>query len=292
MSSRNRTLFASVNLIGDTFVQTPAICRYRTLHPDEEVHWMIQEAPMRSVFEGMPAAGVCDAVLFDTDRERIRRMDYPDYDKCILMDVQQAFHIGEQTDIHMAQAFGCMLDVEVPSDEILPTVPLCLGDLGNIEVPPHCLVISPCSLSNIPMEGFAGNKNLPWKSWKALIERFVSSGRVENYVVLLGEQDPEPEVPLHVLRLPLTVALAYIAAACREGGCYCGVDNGITHAASGMMVPTFCVYPSVLSPARMGYCGFDHYRIAVTTPWRGDVDGIWSAWRERLGTPGERRISG
>ena len=283
MTARKKTLLASVNLIGDTLTQTPAIRTYRALHPDEEVHWMIQDAPMRGVFEGMPGAAVCDAVLFGSDWACMRRLDYPDYDKRILMDVQEAFRIGEQTGAHIAQAYGRMLAVDVPSSEILPTVPLRQSDFDAIGVPPRCLVISPCSASNASVHGFAGNKNLPWAAWGVLIERFVRAGRVENYVVLLAEQDPAPEIPLCVLRLPLTVALAYIAKACAQGGAYCGVDNGITHAAAGTQGSTFCVYSSGMLPGWTGYGNFDHYRIAMTTPWKGNVDEVWAAWRNRLG---------
>jgi hypothetical protein len=283
MSERKKTLLASVNLIGDTLTQTPAVRRYRALHPDEEVHWMIQDAPMRSVLEGMPGAGVCDSVLFDSDWDRVRRLDYPDYDKRVLMDVQEAFRIGSRAGVHIAQAYGMMLGVEVPGTEILPTVPLRPRDSETIGVPPRCLVISPCSASNARMgEQFAGNKHLPWHVWGELIARFVDAGRVENYVVLLAESDPTPEIPLCILRLPLSLALSYIAEACASGGAYSGVDNGITHAAAGLRVPTFCVYPRDLPPGWTGYGGFDHYRIAVTTPWKGDTDEIWRAWRERL----------
>lgn len=280
--SRRRTLFAGVNLIGDTVTQTPALHQYRRQHPDEEVHWLMQDGPARALFEDMPRLGVCDQVLFDTDWERIRRMDYEGYDKRIRMDVQEAFRIGGEQRVHIAQAYGRMIGVELDATDILPHVPVRPQELGALGVPPRCLVISPVSASNAPVDGIAGNKNLPWAAWGVLIERFVQAGRIENYVVLLRDTDPVPGIPLCVLRLSLAGAIAYIAKACAEGGAYAGVDNGITHLAAGMRVPTFCAYPQTLTPGWVGYAGFDHYRLAQTRPWQGDVDHIWNHWRTRL----------
>lgn len=278
-----RTLFASVNLIGDTVTQTAALHRYRQLHPDEELHWVMQDGPARRLFENMPRLGVCDAVLFDADWQRVRSMAYPGYGKRFLMDVQEAFRIGHDQRLHIAQAYGRIAGVELGWADILPRVPVRPRELGELGVPPRCLVISPLSASNAPVDAIAGNKNLPWVAWGRLIERFVQAGRIANYVVLLGAADPAPAIPLCVLRLSLPAAVAYIARACAEGGAYAGVDNGITHLAAGLRVPTFCVYPEALAPGWVGYAGFDHYRLAQTRPWQGDVDQIWSAWRTRLG---------
>lgn len=282
MTTKPKTLFASVNLIGDTIAQTPAIRRYRALHPEEEIHWVMQDEPMRSLFQDMSAAAVCDEVLFDNDWERIRSMDYPGYAKRTLMDVRLAFEIGRRNSVHIAQAYGVLVGVEVPPDDILPSVPLRREDLDNVGVPPRCLVISPKSASNAPVNGFAGNKNLPWKTWPELIERFVRAGRIENYVVLLREGEPAPEVPMCVLRLSLAWSAAYIAKACAQGGAYCGVDNGLTHIAAGLRVPTFCVYPAGMAEGWCGYSELPHYRMAKTLPYRGDVDEIWTAWANRL----------
>ena len=64
--SRSRTLFASVNLIGDTVCQSPALQHYRAAHPDEAIHWLIQEDASRCLFERMSETSVCDEVLFDS----------------------------------------------------------------------------------------------------------------------------------------------------------------------------------------------------------------------------------
>jgi ADP-heptose:LPS heptosyltransferase len=282
MVTKPKTLFASVNLIGDTIAQTPAIRRYRALHPEEEIHWVIQDEPMRSLFQDMSAVAVCDQVFFDNNWERIRSMDYAGYAKRTLMDVRRAFEIGQRNSVHIAQAFGTLIGVEVPPDDILPSVPLRDEDLNNIGVPPRCLVISPKSASSASLNGFAGNKNLPWKTWPELIERFVRAGRIENHVVLLRDSDPAPEVPMCVLRLSLAWAAAYIVKACADGGAYCGVDNGLTHIAAGLRVPTFCVYPAGMADGWCGYGGFPHYRMAKTLPYRGDVDEVWAAWANRL----------
>lgn len=280
--TRLRTLFASVNLIGDTVTQTPALHRYGREHPDEEVHWLMQDGPARALFEDMPRLGVCDQVLFDADWDRIRRMDYDGYGKRIRMDVQEAFRIGSEQRLHIAQAYGRMIGVELGAADILPHVPVRRQSLGELGVPPRCLVISPLSASNAPKDGIAGNKNLPWQAWGVLIERFVQARRIENYVVLLRDTDPAPGIPLCVLRLSLDAAVAYIAKACAEGGAYAGVDNGITHLAAGLRVPAFCVYPEALAPGWVGYAGFEHYRLAQTRPWQGDIDPIWNQWRTRL----------
>ncbi len=134
----------------------------------------------------------------------------------------------------------------------------------------------------MPLDDFAGNKNLPWKAWPEIVDRFVNAGRIENHVALIRETDPLPGIPMCVLRLSLAWAAAYIKKACDAGGAYCGVDNGITHIAAGLHVPTFCVYPSGMADGWAGYSGFSHYRIAKTIPWKGDIDEIWDAWKQRL----------
>lgn len=278
MSMRTKTLFASVNLIGDTIVQTPAIRLYRMQHPDEEIHWVMQDDPARSLFEAMIESGICDHVFFDSNWDRIRSLDYDGYHKRVLMDVQAAFRIGQRTGLHIAQAFGRLIQASVDSRHILPSVPVCQQVFEAIGVPPRCLVISPRSSSNAPVNNFAGSKNLPWTAWPKIIDRFIQNDRIENYVLLLRDHDPPPEVPLCVLRMSLRDAVAYIAKACAGGGLYCGVDNGITHIAAGLGVPTYCVYPSGLAPSWVGYSEFSHYRMARTNPWEGNVDQIWAAW--------------
>lgn len=283
MSTNIKTLFASVNLIGDTITQTPAIRLYSALHPDEEIHWVIQDGPIRSLFGMMSHYGVCKQAFFDSNTERIRAMDYPGYQKKFLMDVQNAFHIGQEKRIHIAQAFGQMVGVDIPTNDILPTVPVNKEDFDEIGVPAQCLVISPRSSSNSSIHGgFAGNKNLPWKAWPLIVDLFVKAGRIKNHVVLIRDEDPEPEVPMCVLRMNLSKAVAYIAKACGEGGAYCGVDNGITHIASGLRVPTFCVYSACLADGWVGYSSFPHYRMAKTVPWEGNVSQIWEFWKNRL----------
>lgn len=280
-NSRLKTLFASVNLIGDTICQTPALRRYRASHSDETIHWLVQDDASRGLFERISETSVCDRVFFDANWDRIRGMDYPGYEKRFLMDVNRAFVIGATEHIHIAQAYGRMIGVDVPQDDVLPTIPQQTDSYG-LGIPPRCLVISPRSASNSPKQGFGGNKNLPWLAWPEIINRFLDANRVDNHVVLLGDSDPAPEVPLCVLRFPLAVAVSYIAKACAEGGAYCGVDNGITHLAAGMRVPTFCVYPHSLAAEWVGYPQFSHYRMAKTIPWKGNVAEIWECWRQRL----------
>jgi hypothetical protein len=110
----------------------------------------------------------------------------------------------------------------------------------------------------------------------------LQAGRIENYVVLLSDVDPPPEVPLCLLRFPLALAVAYIAKACSQGGAYCGVDNGMTHLAAGLGVPTFCVYPQTLADTWVSYSRFPHYRIARTVPWKAELTQIWDCWKDRL----------
>jgi hypothetical protein len=279
---RSRTLFASVNLIGDTITQTPAIRLYRAMHPNEEIHWIMQDEPMQSLFRRMTDCGVCDYVFFDNDFERIRSMDYVGYEKRFLMNVLTAFRIGQETGKHIAQSYGQMVGIDVPPEDILPAVPICAEAFDRLGIPPRCLVISPRSSSNASQGGFAGNKHLPWEAWPAIVDRFVRAGRIQNYVVLLRDGDPQPEVPLCVLRMDLADATAYIAKACAEGGAYCGVDNGMTHIAAGLRVPTFCVYSAGMADGWVGYSAFSHYHMAKTVPWAGNVDQIWNSWSNRL----------
>jgi ADP-heptose:LPS heptosyltransferase len=70
--------------------------------------------------------------------------------------------------------------------------------------------------------------------------------------------------------------------ACAEGGAYCGVDNGITHIAAGLEVPTFCIYPAGMADRWVGYSDFGHYRIAKTLPYEGNIRQIWDCWKDRL----------
>src|ERR1051325_8627438 len=244
--------------------------------------WVMQDEPMRSLFERMPETGICDRVLFDTNWQRIREMDYPGYTKRFRMDVQVAFQLGSERNLHIAQAYGLMIGVEVCRDGILPTVPVGTADLGEFGPPERCLVISSSSISNEPREGFAGNKNLPWKAWPEIVQLFERAGRTANHVALLRENDPEPETPICVLRMSFARAAAYIGKACAEGGAYCGVNNGITHIAAGLGVPTFCVYPAGMAESWVGYSDFCHYRIAKTLPHEGKIQQIWDCWKDRL----------
>lgn len=215
--------------------------------------------------------------LFDSDWNRIRKIDYSGYKKRFLMDVCRAFVIGKAERLHMAQAYGRMIGVDVPYDDILPTVPTQDDDSLHLGIPSRCLVISPQSTSIQVI-----NKNLPWHAWPPLIGRFFDAGRIDNYVVLLRDSDPVPLVPLCVLRFSLGQAMLYIAKACAEGGVHCGVDNGITHLAAGMGVPTFCISPEGSPERWVGYSQFPHYRMAKTNPWEGNVAQIWDCWKHRL----------
>ena len=115
----------------------------------------------------MAHVGVCDAVRFDRDWQRVRAMAYRGFDKRFLMDVERAFAIGRRDGLHIAQAYGRLIDVAVAADDILPTVPIRRDDLAHVGVSRRCLVISPTSKSNASVDGFAGNKNLPWRAWPA-----------------------------------------------------------------------------------------------------------------------------
>ncbi len=280
MPATNRVLFASVNLIGDTITQTPAIRTFRKLNPRRHVTWGLQEQPGRKLFEQMSKMGVCDEVFFTAEWDRLRNLQYEGYDQMFKMNCNQAFQVGGEKKCHIAQAYGHLIDVEVFSHEILPTVPLGPG----CPVPPaRCMVISPNSASNDHKgDGFSGNKVAPWETWRRLIQYFKDANRIQDALFLLGPEDPNPIIPVRSERLPLEMVPAFIKLACEGGGLYAGVDNGITHIAAGLEVPCFVIYCEGISESWVSYSDFHHYRIAKCNPAHERPVNIWSKWRDRL----------
>lgn len=276
-----KTLFCSQNLIGDTITQTPAIRRYKQMYPDRHVTWMLNGNLDRVFFEAFDATGVCDKVELIPDWERLRTKDHSGYDQVFLMSCNEAFNIGHEKHCHISQAYGHMIDVDVSKEDILPTVPPVFS---LISPPSRCMVISPCSASNDRKgpDGFSGNKVAPWQTWHSLVKFFRDAGRIDDAVFLLGPEDPEPTVSIRSLRLPLHDAASYIDTACILGGLYAGVDNGITHIASGLKVPTFVIYCEGISESWVSYSGFPHYRIAKVNPAYCRPVNIWYDWSRRL----------
>jgi ADP-heptose:LPS heptosyltransferase len=279
-----RTLFASVNLLGDTLVQTPALRAYKLEHPDEEIHWLVQDQPhTRAVCERMAEAGVVDYVHFEPDWDKIHRMEYSGYDKMVNMKIEDLW-LNRRNGGHMSQAFGHYIGVYVPDHKILPIVPIPELD-PSIEVRINTLVVSPLSFSKITSvdAGEAGVKSISWECWQALIDNFIESGRVDRCTVLMAPNDPDPPLRVDkVMRLPLDQALAFTKMSCEWAGAYAGVENGFTHAAAGLILPTFCVHPKAPDPGWASYHKFKHYRVAVTECSKNNVEQIWSCWKDRL----------
>jgi hypothetical protein len=278
-----RTLFTSVNLLGDTLVQTPALREYKRTHPDEEIHWMVQDQPhTRAVCSRMAEAGVVHEVHFEWDWERINQVEFEGFDKIVRMNVEKIWSFRRNNG-HMSQAFGELIGVYVPDHEILPTVPEMF--LGGMEIEPRTLIVSPKSFSKITSKdaGLDGIKDIEWSTWQALIDKFIASGRIDHCAVLVAPSEPDPQLEVdHVFKVPLEQALAFTKASCEVGGIYAGVENGFTHACAGMRVPTFCVHPKAPDAGWASYHKFTHYRVAVTECSKNNVEQIWSCFKSRL----------
>jgi len=278
-----RTLFTSVNLLGDTLVQTPALRIYKQQHPQEEIHWLVQDQPhTREVCTGMVEAGVVDRLMFEIDWDILLKTNYEGYDRVHRMNVEELWR-HRRNNGHMSQAFGSVIGVEIPDDQILPIVPVPALD-SRYEVSKNTLVVSPLSFSKITSKdaGADGEKSISWECWQGLIDRFIQSGRVDKCVMLMAPNDEDPPLDIQVLRLPLGQALAYTKASSENGGAYAGVENGFTHAAAGLKLPTFCVHPKAPDPGWASYHKFQHYRVAVTECPKNNVEQIWSCWKDRL----------
>src|SRR6185437_7411767 len=262
------TLFASCNLLGDTLVQTPALRIYKEQHPNEEITWVLQDqVHVREICSGMVEQGVADQILFEKDLSRFHEKRFEGYDKTIFMGIEYIWplRIGYG---HMSQAFGSYIGVQVPDDMILPAVGsqyLTPDDYEFYKIPDlsRCLVISPYSTSKITSSqaGTAGMKVVPWDTWYELIQRFKKTLRISQCIVLAGPGDESPPFEVPVLRLPLGKALAVTYTACSLGGAYAGVENGFTHACTGMKIPTFCIHPMAPDPGWASYYKFNHYKI-------------------------------
>lgn len=279
----NRVAFCSVNLIGDTITQSPAIREFKRRNQGKHVTWVMQESPMMSYMLGL-SGDVCDEVLATPDWESLRKgTHFGSNVTHYVMSCNEAFEIGHKKNCHISQAYADMVGVSIAPHDILPKVKVPDSGIGWLVPEPDTMVISPNSASNDKKgDGFSGNKVAPWTTWFRLYEMFRKEGRVNRAVILLGPDDPHPPIPIQVHRLPLEQAVRFIYDACQNGGIYAGVDNGITHIAAGLRVPVFCIYCEGIAESWVSYSGFPHYRIAKVNPAHCRVTDIWAHWRGGL----------
>ena len=281
----NRVAFCSVNLIGDTITQTPAIREFKRRNLNKHVTWAIQSSPMFDYIATL-REGLCDEIVFTPHWDNLRNGTHfgPNVVHYV-MNCNEAFKIGHEKNCHISQGYAHIAGVTVAPHEILPHVPVPERKPTWLIPDPETMVISPCSASNDKSkgkDGFSGNKVMPWIRWMQLFERFRKENRIRHAVLLLGPEDPHPTIPIPVHRLPLDQAVRFIYDACQNGGIYAGVDNGITHIAAGMRVPTFCVYCEGISEGWVSYSNFPHYRIAKVFPAYCRDSDVWSHWRGKL----------
>ena len=279
-----KVAFCSVNLIGDTITQTPAIREYKRRNPHKHVVWAIQASPMFDYISGL-REGLCDEIICTPHWDNLRNGTHfgPNVEH-IVMNCNEAFRIGNKKNCHIAQGYASIAGVNVAPHQILPYVPVPERKPDWLIPEPDTMVISPNSASNDKkgQDGFSGNKVMPWVRWMQLFERFRKEDRVRRAVLLLGPEDPHPPIPMPVHRLPLEQAARFIYDACQNGGIYAGVDNGITHIAAGMRVPVFCVYCEGIAEHWVGYSSFPHYRIAKVNPAGCRDSDVWACWRNRI----------
>lgn len=282
-----RTLIASVNLIGDTLTQVPALVAYRRAHPKEHVTWLLHDNSGMEIFRGLEGL-VADEIVFHRDpvdpgnSHAISTMNVPalgEFGKKILMECRVAWQKSLSCGEHISQGYAHILQVSLKREEILAEVRLTNEDFRDLpEIPPGALPVSMCSASSDPRDGdgFSGNKNFPIKGWLEIFKRLGS-----NYapVMLMGPDDPEQPLLGHLprYRLPIRKTAAYIRS-CMQ---YAGVDNGITHLAAALQTSKmFVIYPWCLPIEWAGYTNFPFYHPARLHPYTGDVERVWRDWHQ------------
>jgi len=284
----NRVAFCSVNLIGDTVTQSPAIREFKRQNPHNHITWAVNSNPNVNLLDLLSwmVGDVCDEVVETPNWDALREgRHYGPNVSHYVMSCNKSFEIGHKKNCHISQGYAEMIGVQIAPHDILPKIKVPEKKPNWLTPDPDTMVISPNSASNDKSkgsDGFAGNKVAPWTTWFRLFEMFRKENRVTRSVLLLGPEDPHPPIPIPVHRLPLDQATRFIYDACQIGGIYAGVDNGITHIASGLRVPVFCIYCEGISESWVSYSNFPHYRIAKVNPAHCRHTDIWAHWRNRL----------
>jgi hypothetical protein len=279
-------LICSVNLIGDTLCQIPALKAFKRAHPEHFVTWLLHANPSMQLFAGAQHTGAVDEVMFFKDiddpgnSDRVSHPDFPGFDRSMVLECRAAWNLSLGSGEHLAQGYGRILGVTVQRSEILPEVFVDCS-IAEHELPnDRTLAVSVRSASNDPNhgDGFSGNKNFPIKGWLELFKRL---GDKYEPTILYGPEDFAHEEFAHLpsRRLPIR-QLAVFLRNCKQ---YAGVDNGITHLAAALRVPKmFVIYPQCLPIEWVGYSDFPFYHAARVHPLHGDVDRVWREWRDHV----------
>ncbi|MCK9568519.1 glycosyltransferase family 9 protein [Candidatus Pacearchaeota archaeon] len=240
------TLFAGVNLIGDALATTPAVREWRLNHPDEPVWYVAQDQPISRVLRKNPYV---DRVILDPDHDKIRRMvGWGNWTKKWLFDVGAAFSYGERRNIHMAQAYGELLGVQIGScrpelrivDAERSEAEHILGPMSRfVAVCPHSM-----SSTGLDTANREGNKLWGDSRWRELVLIIQEMGF--SVVSLGGPDDPKifaedtGVVELH--GLPIRIAAAVMDAA----DYVVTIDSGLAHVAAALNKNLVEIYPAVL----------------------------------------------
>lgn len=273
-----QTLIASVNLIGDTLTQVPAIHRYMREHPDEEVTWLLHSNPSTVLFWhcGIPVHYVRGEDPGDSSPvSEMRDIPGKAFHKKILLQCRQAWNLSLNRNEHICQGYARCLGVRLETRECLPHLSVApnTGVLHEKVLP-----FSIRSASNDPRDGdgFSGNKNFPVKGWIELLKPFIARGY--KPVQLLGPEDTVEVPGFESKRMGIVDVAAYISGC----GIYAGVDNGITHIAAAVGANCFVIYPGCLPLTWVGYQWTGRYHAAQQHAYHGDVDRVLRVWTKHL----------
>lgn len=284
--AKTETLVASVNLIGDTLTQMPALKRYREAHPHERITWLLHDIPSMELFRGADELGVCDELIFHREDEdpgdsgAISRMEARifhgrAFHKKTLLLCREAWHASLSKGEHIAQGYARCMGVRLEPDEVMGELPPLVSAHFPME---KWLPLSINSASSDPRDGdgFSGNKNFPIKGWVELLVPFRRAG----YVPLLL-QGPEDNVEIPGVQT-VRFSIRKVAAFIKRCGIYAGVDNGITHIAAWTGAKCFVVYPQCLPKTWVGYERFGRYHLSQQHAYHGDTDRVLRDWRKHL----------
>lgn len=271
---RTQTLIASVNLIGDTLTQTPAIHRYMEEHPNDDVTWLLHENPSTELFLhcGIPVRRIRSEDPGDSSAVSEMRVPGMDFHKKISLSCTKAWNLSLNKGEHIAQGYARQLGVKLDGHEVVPILNLPASRLR--ENGRRWLPVSINSASNDPVDGdgFSGNKNFPVKRWVEVLKPFVARGYVP--IQLLGPED-HVEIPgIDLACCSIVEAAQFI----RDCGVYAGVDNGITHIAVAVGAKCFVIYPECLPTTWVGYGFTGRYHLAQQHAYHGDVDRVLRKW--------------
>lgn len=225
-----RACFTSKNLIGDSLGIAPALRAWHRQHADWEIDLLTLPDYIAQVYTrfGVPLNVI-------TDESKLNKP----YDFEHNFNINEAFTIGDQKKVHIAEAYArALFGEELPED-------LEQGNCYEPEEEEHAsglILFSPFSRSCSSNQGKPANKMLSWPVWLQILTLMRSYGEIG---VLGGTGD----------RLPLPIAdneyytglpLNTVALMLRDAKVIVTIDNGMSHLAASQKAPTVLFYPACL----------------------------------------------